>query len=744
MVANVSSKKAYFFIFVIIFFNLNIYLKSENKKHNIVKLIPVLADTAPVIDGKLDDKMWKNEASVDDSFITYNPTYGKIFPQKTKVWLAYDKDNLYFAFYCYDTEPDKIKTSITKRDNSWGDDWVGVALDPIGNKQSLYQFYVNPNGMQGDLLETPANGDNLAPDWVWYSGGKIVKDGYTTEIKIPLKSIRFKHGENISINILLLRRLSRLDMIGTWPEMPPGKGSFNSTTEVVYKKLSKQLLLEFIPSVTFGSLWDRESPEKWTKGDSDLNAGISMKYGITSTITAEMTVNPDFSQVESDSFQISRNIRYPIFYREKRPFFMEAGDLFELAGSNSNLYPTVHTRKIVDPSWGGRITGDVGKFTFGTMIASDKWVGRDLEDESNFYLGKEALYTIGRVKYSFNGDNYIGALYTGKELGDYYNRVFAMDTKFRFGESHSVVANFYNTNTNDPETSDKYKGVSYTGKYTYSAKNFYGSFSIERYGENFQMDTAFYRRTNIFYSELQLNPIYSIKSPKFKWLQAIRPVFLTTYLYDYSTGMSDKYLKIGVAFSFIKQGNLTLAWDIVQDEAWAGETFDTSGFWGGGGIQITKWLKLNLSLRMQNRIYYDNENPFQGNRFYISPSLNIQPISTLSFYLSYEYTDFNKKKDGSDVYDYHILYTRATYQPSKHLYFRFLVQYDSYLDTVLSDVLASYELVPGTVFHVGYGSMHENTAWDPRNRNWSNDLNSRKYYQTSQSFFIKCSYRLQL
>ncbi len=740
---NGLTKKILVFIIVILFFNLNIYLETEKSKQKIIKLVPVLAKTAPVIDGKLDDEIWKSPASVDDVFITYNPTDGDILPQKTKVWLAYDKDNLYFAFYCYDTEPDKIKTSITKRDNSWGDDWCGVALDPLGNKQSLYEFFVNPNGMQGDMYNTPANGENSAPDWVWYSGGRIVNDGYTTEIKIPLKSIRFKHGENVSMNVIFWRRVNRLGMSGAWPEVIPGKGFFNSTTEVVYGKLSKQLLLEFIPSITYGSLWDRESPDTWSKGDSDLNAGISMKYGITSTITAELTVNPDFSQVESDSFQISRNLRYPIFYREKRPFFMESGDLFQLSGSHNNLYPTVHTRKIVDPSWGGRITGDVGKVTFGAMIASDKSSGREFEDETNYYLDKEALYTIGRVKYSLNGDNYIGGLYSGKELGDYYNRVFALDTKFRFGKPHSISANFYNTNTYDPETEDKYSGIAYTGRYNYSTKKLYVGFNFEKYGDNFQMDTAFYRRTNIFFSDLQLIPTFSIKSEKIKWLQSIKPVFLTSYLYDYSTGMTDKYLNIGVIFNFIKNASLTLAWDIFQEENWSGETFDTSGVWGGGGIQLTKWLRINLNLRVKNRIYYDNENPFLGKQFYISSSLTFQPLQTLSFNLSYEYTDFDKKSDGSDVYDYHILYTRATYQPNKHLLFRFLVQYDSYLDTVMSDVLASYELVPGTVIHVGYGSMHENISWDPRSRNWSNDLNARKFYQTSQSFFIKCSYRLQ-
>jgi len=740
-------RKIYFLklIFILLwgFFNFDVPLLAETPKQQLKTLKPYRVEKELKIDGKLDEAVWQKPALVDDIFITYNPTDGEVLPKKTKVWLAYDPDNLYFAFYCYDEEPDKIKTSITKRDNLFNDDWVGLGLDPLGNSQCLYELFINPSGMQGDLYSTPTTGENSAPDWVWFSGGQIVKDGYTVEVKLPLKSIRFKHGKNSTMNILFWRRISRLGVSGAWPMIDPGKGIHNSTNKTVYGELKKQLLLEFIPTFTYGSIWDREDPENWSNADDKPEIGISAKYGITSKIIAEMTINPDFSQVESDTFQVLRNQRYPIFYSEKRPFFMEASDLFDLTGSHENLWTAVHTRNIVDPAWGLRLTGDISKFTFGLLGAADNWPGREIEDEENFYLDKQAYYGIGRVKYSINGDSYIGMLFTDKEMGDYHNRVVALDSNYRFGKYHTIKASFMYTDTNDPEEEDSYSGNAYTARYSYSTKKFFGMLSLDKFESNFQMDTAYYQRTGISSAFLYLSPILSVKTEKFDWIKSIRPVVAGKYLYDHGTDMEDRYFNLGVQWNFIKQGYLTLAWDVVDDESWEGVTYDTSGFWGNFGMQFTKWLNFHICSNWDNYIYYDDEDPFLGKRLRIHTAINFQPINTLSFYFSYEFTNFDKKSTGEDVYDYHIFYLRSTYQPNKHLLFRALIQYDSYLDLVMSDILASYEFVPGTVFHIGYGSLHEKLFWDRNSREWLNDVEGRRFYHQSQSFFVKISYRIQ-
>ncbi|MCP5051468.1 MAG: hypothetical protein GY940_30150, partial [bacterium] len=220
-----------------------------------------------------------------------------MLPYKTSVWAAYDADNLYFAFYCFDPHPGQVKTSVCKRDRMWNDDWVGLGLDAIGNRQGLYELLVNPSGIQGDRIHLASTGTDDSVDWVWNSGARIVKDGYIVEIKISLKNIRFQSGKNVEMAILFYRKISRFGLEGSWPEVPVGQGFLSSARKIIYDKLNHQHKIEILPSVTSGSIWNRQSPHKWSPADTSNQLGISLKYGITSSITAEATLNPDFSQV---------------------------------------------------------------------------------------------------------------------------------------------------------------------------------------------------------------------------------------------------------------------------------------------------------------------------------------------------------------------------------------------------------------------------------------------------------------
>ncbi len=698
-------------------------------KQNIRVLKPVLTNVPPVLDGILDDEAWKPGPILDDIFITYNPYYGDVLPQKTRVWLAYDPDNIYFAFYCHDTDPGKIKTSVTKRDNLWNDDWVGLGLDTGGNRQSLYELFVNPSGMQGDLFNTPASGENGAPDWVWYSHGKIVSDGYIVEIRLPLKSIRFKSGKNVEMNVLFWRRISRLGMSGSWPALEPGKGMFNSTTGVTFEKLDKQLKLEFLPSITTSAIWERQNPDTWSDADKSTDFGISAKYGITSSITADVTLNPDFSQVESDEFQIAANLRYPIFYSEKRPFFMEANDLFDLAGPGENMLTAVHTRKIVDPAWGARITGEVGKGSFGLLAARDE---RPEQGNANFY--------IGRGKYSLGGDNYIGVLYSGRELGEQYNRAIGGDLTYRFWGNHCLEANYIYTFSNEPGSSGKYQGSALSAEYNYSTRSFYGELVFEQFNRDFRMDTSFYNRTGIRSGEVFLMPIFFPDKKKTPWFLRLSPYSYAKYLHDTVTGMDDRLLVFGFDTQFTRQGYFGFQYKLIDKESWAGVTFGKGGIGGSSSIQLFKWLNMHLCFDLDKYIYYDPVNPFLGNRFRFHTSVTLQPNDKLNQRFSYQFTSFDRRSDGERIYDYHILSSYTTYQFNKYLFVRAQIQYDSYQEIVLSDLLASFTFIPGTVFHVGYGSLNENRQWSEINQRWEPDTEPGKYYQTLKSFFLKVSY----
>ena len=179
--------------------------------------------------------------------MSYNPMRGEAAAEQTQVWIAYDDAAIYFAFRCLDTQPDRIRTTISRRDNAFSDDWVGLSLDSSRAGQLAYHLFVNPSGIQMDALQSGSNGEDFAPDWVWQSAGHVGADGWSAEIRVPLENIRFRSGADVRMGVLFWRRLSRTGVSTSWPEMPPGKWVFDVARPVVFDELQSRRLLEVIP-----------------------------------------------------------------------------------------------------------------------------------------------------------------------------------------------------------------------------------------------------------------------------------------------------------------------------------------------------------------------------------------------------------------------------------------------------------------------------------------------------------------
>jgi hypothetical protein len=708
-------------------------------------LYPKLTASPPQIDGILDDPAWQEGPIVNGPFIINHPVYGEVFPQKTEVYLSYDYNNIYVAFYCFDTEPGKIKTSINRRDNLGTDDWVGVDLDAMGNRQFTYEHLCNPNGIQTDAINSASGGENSDPDWVWYSFGKLVENGYIVEMKIPLKSLKFKSGNNVVLNLAFFRFASRTGTNASWPQIDQQKGYFNSLIPVVFEKLNRQLRLEALPSFTYGSIRDRLSPAEWSEPDRSSQLGIGLKYGITSSIDAEITVNPDFSQVESDEFQVLVNQRYPIFYSEKRPFFMEVQNQFEIAGlmpGFTNMNTAVHTRNIIDPAWGGKIAGDLGKISAGILAAGDEWPGKQLSGSGNTLLnnGKNANFLLGRLKYSLKGDNYAGLIYTGRKFGDDSNRVIGGDLRFRLKGNHNISFNGLFSDSRDPETLEDSRGGAFTLAYENFRKPLNLFFSAEHYTADFRMDSAYYYRTGITGLTAYINPNFYPAKEKIPWLARIRYVLIAAYTYDHVTEMDDALLTNRIHLEFPIQGYFSLAYSI-KKEAWMGQSFNQANFSVRGEAQLTNWLYINNEISFGKLLYYTG--PFLGHKTTFSFSATLQPGNKFTQGFGYQYQHFTRASDGKPIYDLNILISRTTYQFNKYFFIRSLIQYDSYRKMVLTDILGSFTLIPGTVIHLGYGSLHEKNYWDTVNSKWAPGIETGKYYQFTQSLFFKASYMLR-
>ena len=248
-------------------------------------LDPVRTAQPPAIDGALDDAAWQTPPLALPEWATYNPVRGQTLAQKTEVRMAYDDLGLYVAFHCVDPEPSKVRATLGRRDRLWNDDWVGLSLDAVGNGQQSYDLFVNPLGVQADILDTTTAGEDTSPDWVWESAGRLTPEGYDVELRLPWKSIRFASGADVKMGVLFWRRVSRIGTSASWPVLPAGKWVFDCHAPLRLKDLRRPLALEVVPSTTFSRNEERISPRAFGAPENEPDVGLSVKYGVTSTTT---------------------------------------------------------------------------------------------------------------------------------------------------------------------------------------------------------------------------------------------------------------------------------------------------------------------------------------------------------------------------------------------------------------------------------------------------------------------------
>lgn len=697
---------------------------------------PFKTPVKPTIDGELDDAAWQNQPLQKD-FVSFDPLYGEVLPFPTLVWTAYDSKNLYFAFLCRDPEPQKIKSSLTKRDNMERDDWVGFALDGLGNKQSAYGIRVNPNGIQTDMLIS-GNLFDVSPDFVWESAAKITPEGYQVEICIPLANIAFTQSKDMRMGIVFWRHISRLGLSGAWPELKPADTVHNVEAPIFYQGLKKPLRLELLPSITHSVNHERTSPQEWGEISKVTELGIGLKYGITPSITFDFTLNPDFSQVESDAFQVEVNQRYPLFYSEKRPFFMEGRDIFNFFTIPFGFLPKpVHTRRMVEPGWGTKLTGTSGRASFGIIAVGDQWPGHAPDVWGTSQEGKNALFTIARGKYNIGKDNYIGVLYSGRRFDDSYNDVLGADINYRLSPRQIVSASFLHC-FNDSKISTGPGNFSDRSDlnlmYSYSSRALLINGAFEHIGKDFCMETAYLKRTGINEGWVSLDYNFYPDPQKISWLKRITPEIVYQHLHDLNTGMDDGFINLCLLLSFSKQGEFLINY-FDQKECWEGRQFDLNRLDIYGGVQLTKWLYLSGNYIYGDKINYEAAPAVKGKGTDFNFTMVLQPGKKFEQYIRYIHSGLTT--GGQKAYNVNIFYWRTTYQFNKYFFLRAVVQYDDYSRQLLTDFLASFTLIPGTVLHVGYGGLYDRRTWPAA---YQGNFQQQELLNVKRSFFFKASY----
>jgi hypothetical protein len=474
-------------------------------------------DKAPVIDGKLDDEIWKQAAVLKD-FHQVQPG-DNIAPSKpTEVLLGYDSRFLYIAFHCYD-EPDKVRANIAKRDNIFDDDYVGILFDTFNDHRKAYEFDFNPLGVQADGVWTDGQNEDFNPDIVMESKGMVTSDGWTVEVAIPFKSLRYVAGKDKLWGAHFWRRIKRFNNeLDTWMPLNRDISSWLAQEGRLsgLEGISTERTLELIPSLTLSETGKRKGtlsgaqlasgildPGRLVNEPVKFDPGLTGKYTITPNVTLDFAINPDFAQVESDQLVVTANQRFPIFFAEKRPFFLEGIDIFQ------TQIAAVHTRTIIDPDFAVKLTGKVDRNTFGLLLASDNGPGNFSPEErltaNPRFVGKNASIGILRLKRDIGKkDSFIGLLATYNRFVDRYNELGGFDTRLRVDKQTTFTAQALVTRTRRPffypdegNTFDrKENGFIYAMDWNKSGRHF--GYELSAVGRTlyYRADVGFNRRAN--------------------------------------------------------------------------------------------------------------------------------------------------------------------------------------------------------------------------------------------------------
>ncbi|MDH5405477.1 MAG: carbohydrate binding family 9 domain-containing protein [Candidatus Aminicenantes bacterium] len=670
----------------------------------------------PKIDGILENPVWEQEALKIEEFLQFAPKEKGTPSEKTVAYLGYDQKNLYIAIRCYDSEPQKIRASITNRDNLYDDDWVVIFLDTFNERRRAFEFFINPVGVQGDAIRTEEGGnENESDSWdtAFYTDGKINEEGYTIEMALPFKSIRFPDKENKVWNIAIGRNIPRKGEIITWPGMSreiPGL-IVQGREFLIQGKVEKGKNLEVMPLITSLKTQDEKV---------DLQPGVNLKYGVSSDITLDFTLNPDFSHIEADAPQIDINQRFALYYSEKRPFFLEGMEIFQFPEIEM-----VYTRRIINPFLGAKLTGKVGRLTYGFLSAYDLNPTESLWEVHNGGDSRDdnALFNIFRMKTDVFQESYLGFSMADKEIDGSYNRVAGVDGQFKFKNKYffSFQALASKTKSGEEDTS---AAPALYGNFLYYTKHWVAGVNWKAIHPDFEASSGFVNRVDY----KRMGAFTSFRTfPEKKYLNVVYFNLSAGNMNAYNENiMTDKWAEAEVNFEFTQFSRLYVSFQNYM-ERYGGINFHKNSFTLNGSTNLIGWLPFEFYFRTGDNISYDSDDPFLGWSNTYGVFLNFKPSNRLQMGFDLSKNTFYEERGGKQLWDYNIIRQRTTYQISKTLSLRAIIDYNHYYKKIYNSFLVSYILRPGTVFFLGVDS------------NFLQD-EAGSYARTGYSVFIKFSY----
>ena len=746
--------------------------------------IPRLEDEVR-IDGVLDDAPWRQAARLVD-FSAYAPVDGAPSTEATEVFVFYSPTAIHFSVRAH-AAPGTVRATLANRDRLDTEDQVRIFLSTFNDGRQALYFAVNPLGVQADgvLVEgtatrgggfeglaTGREEPDLAPDFVFDSKGRLTEEGYEVEVRIPFKTLRFSSSERQSWGLHVTRMQQWNAHEDSWVPARRASASFLAQGGTLdgLTELKRGLVLDLNPELT-GTMVGATDSRGWSYDADSPSLGGNVRWGVTSNLTLNGTVNPDFSQIEADASQFTYDPRSAVFYPEKRPFFLDGLEQFTTPNR------LIYTRRIVDPIGATKLSGKIGVTSVALLSAVDSG--------PQSRTGSHPLYNLVRVQRDLFGQSKAALVVTDKRDGPASNTVLAGDTRIAWGGIWNVQAQAAVSRT-------EAAGQVATGPLLQAAlerngKRFGLSWRATSLDEDFRAESGFIARPRVTNVSLdQRWTFFGGDKSKLESLSSdvvLNGVWRTQDLLD---GLGSLERKLHLNNNAVFRGGWRAGASVLierfdydpelyEDYALLAPDGSIQPFVGTPYIDNLDWVVSFTTPQFSGftasfqRVWGRDENFFEWSPAdidYIDFSLDYRPTEQLRVEGRYQLQYFGRRSDGSTVGVRHIPRLKLEYQLTRAAFLRVVGEYDiarqddlrddgrTELPIVIRDdvtglytralgqenkrlrldFLFSYQPVPGTVIFAGYGSrlIEED---DPLRRGLRRE---------GDGFFLKFSYLLRV
>jgi hypothetical protein len=702
-------------------------------------------------------------------FVQNQPADGKPATETTEVVMAYTKTTFYFVFLCHDSHPNQLRTHLARRENVQTDDNVVVLLDPFRDHRTGVMFQVNANGVQADASWSEVSGPDYSYDTVWDSEGRVTKEGWMALIAIPFRSLRFQADQQ-NWGVVFQRNLPRNSESDFWPRVAANVSGI----------LTQEATLSGIQGVT-GSHNFQINPYALAQNERKLvdldptdpffssrhvegTAGGEVKLVVKDSIVLDGTVNPDFSDIESDQPQFTVDQRFPVYFPELRPFFLENASYF------NTPITLVYTRNIAHPEYGLRMTGKAGRNNLGVFAIDDRLPGEAVAPSDPLYRNR-AFIAVGRYSRDIGTGSSMGAIYTDDEFGGGWNRIGGADFTARFSDhwtAHGQMVESSTMGNQDSGSSAPYAaGPATDVQFSRNGHAFNMFNEYQDVSTGFQTALGFLQSSNIrsdhLHTTYQFFPKHSkIQSWGFEQNQNVALDHQNDRVYHYTT--VDPFVLL--PRNFVMAPLVGQNSDTVSPANYPGlrafRNF-TEDF-GGLVVRGAPWSQFNLNLvalRSGNVNYnpLPGQTPFLMNQETVNLLFTVQPVNQLTIDNTYLLDRDHAASGGAFVYETQTMRTKVNYQFNRSISARVIAEYDSTLvnptntsllrtKQVATQALLTWLPHPGTAVYIGYNNDLQNLGRSLCNRlpNGACDPNNTtfpragSFLNDGRQIFIKASY----